>query len=105
MISPIIASSFRCVKKSKVYDHFVYFIAYALLFGCVLKCFQADIGMKFVNHAMYSFLSSHGVLLRLSCPYTSPQNGKAEHMLHTINNTIRTLLIHASMPPLTRLKC
>jgi hypothetical protein len=34
-----------------------------------------------------------------SCPYTSPQNGKAERMLCTTNNTIRTMLLHASMPP------
>ncbi|BAF23229.2 Os08g0236200 [Oryza sativa Japonica Group] len=31
--------------------------------------------------------------------YTSPQNGKAERVLRTINNSIRTLLIQASMPP------
>jgi hypothetical protein len=32
-------------------------------------------------------------------PYTSPQNGKAERALRTINDIIRTLLIHSSMPP------
>jgi hypothetical protein len=39
------------------------------------------------------------VKLRMSCPYTSPQNGKAERMLRTTNNMIRTLLLQASMPP------
>jgi hypothetical protein len=39
------------------------------------------------------------VKLRMSCPYTSPQNGKAERMLRTTNNMICTLLIQASMPP------
>jgi hypothetical protein len=34
----------------------------------------------------------------MSCPYTSPQNGKAERIIHTINNVIRTLLIQASLP-------
>jgi hypothetical protein len=33
----------------------------------------------------------------MSCPYTSPQNGKAERILHTINNMIRSLLFQASM--------
>jgi hypothetical protein len=28
----------------------------------------------------------------------SPQNGKAEHIIRTINNVIRTLLIQASLP-------
>jgi hypothetical protein len=32
------------------------------------------------------------------CPYTSTQNGKAEHIIHLINNVIRTLLIQASLP-------
>jgi len=91
--------SFQLRQKSEVYGHFVDFIAYAQTqFGCVPKCFQADNGTEFVNHAMSSFLSSRGVLLRLSCPYTSSQNAKAERMLRTIN-IIRTLLIHASMPP------
>ena len=35
---------------------------------------------------------------RFSCPYTSPQNGKAERKIRTINNIIRTLLAHASLP-------
>jgi hypothetical protein len=33
----------------------------------------------------------------MSCPYTSPQNGKAERTLHNINNMIRSLLFQASM--------
>jgi histone deacetylase 1/2 len=36
---------------------------------------------------------------RFSCPYTSSQNGKAERKIRTINNIIRTLLAHASLPP------
>ena len=35
----------------------------------------------------------------MSCPYTSPQNGKAERMIRTTNNVMRTLLIQASLPP------
>jgi len=42
---------------------------------------------------------ANGILFRLSCPYTSPQNGKAERVLRTLNNSVRALLIHASMPP------
>jgi hypothetical protein len=34
----------------------------------------------------------------MSCPYTSPQNDKAEHIIRTINNVIRMLLIQASLP-------
>jgi hypothetical protein len=34
----------------------------------------------------------------MSYPYTSPQNGKAERTLRTINNMICSLLFQASMP-------
>lgn len=34
---------------------------------------------------------------RLSCPYTSPQNGKVERKIRTINNILHTLLAHASL--------
>jgi hypothetical protein len=35
----------------------------------------------------------------MSCPYTSPQNGKAERIIRSINNVVRTLLFQASIPP------
>ena len=35
----------------------------------------------------------------MSCPYTSPQNGKAERIIRTTNDVIRSLLFQASMPP------
>jgi hypothetical protein len=34
----------------------------------------------------------------MSCPYTSPQNGKAERMIRTTNDVMRTLLFQASLP-------
>jgi hypothetical protein len=34
----------------------------------------------------------------MSCPYTSPQNGKVVHIIRSINNVIHTLLIQASLP-------
>lgn len=34
-----------------------------------------------------------------SCPHTSPQNGKTERKIRTINNLARTILAHSSMPP------
>jgi hypothetical protein len=34
----------------------------------------------------------------MSCPYMSPQNGKAEHIIRSVNNVICTLLIQAFLP-------
>jgi hypothetical protein len=36
--------------------------------------------------------------LRMSCSYTSSQNGKVERMICTTNDTIRTLLLQAHLP-------
>jgi hypothetical protein len=47
---------------------------------------------------MRFLLSSLGTQLRLSCPYTSQQNGKAERILRTVNDCLRTLLIHSAAP-------
>jgi hypothetical protein len=35
----------------------------------------------------------------MSCPYTSPHNGKAERMIRTTNDVMHTLLIQASLSP------
>jgi len=48
---------------------------------------------------MHASLRTNGIIFHLSCPYTSPQNGKAERILRTLNNSMQTLLIDASMPP------
>jgi hypothetical protein len=48
---------------------------------------------------MDDLLAAHNIIFNLSCPHTSPQNGKAERVLCTLNNSVCTLLLHASMPP------
>lgn len=91
---------FPLKHKSDVHQHIVDFIAYAhTQFSFPVKCFQADNGTEFVNRAMHASILANGIVFHLSCPYTSPQNGKAERILRTLNNSVRTLLIHASMPP------
>ena len=47
---------------------------------------------------MRLLLSSLGTHLRLSCPYTSQQNGKSERILRTVNDCIRTMLISSAAP-------
>jgi len=61
-------------------------------FGAMVKAIQCDNGREFDNSSTLTFFLTHGVHLRMSCPYTSPQNGKAERMIRTINNATRSLL-------------
>jgi transposase InsO family protein len=54
---------------------------------------QIDNGKEFDNSTLRSFFSTHCIHLRLSCPYTLPQNGKAERILWMFNNSARTMLM------------
>jgi hypothetical protein len=67
-------------------------------FGRTVKAIQCDNGREFDNSSTRFFLLSNGTQLRMSCPYTSTQNGKAEHIIRSVNNVIHTLLIQASLP-------
>ncbi|WVZ74832.1 hypothetical protein U9M48_022958 [Paspalum notatum var. saurae] len=68
-------------------------------FSRPVLAFQTDNGREFDNTTLRSFYRAHGIVLRMSCPYTSPQNGKAERILRTLNDGVRVLLLHASLPP------
>jgi hypothetical protein len=87
------------LKKSEVHQHLVELAALAKTqFSSPTKCFQADNGIEFINTATTKFFAAQGTHLRYSCPYTSPQNGKAERIIRTLNNSIRTMLLHAPYP-------
>jgi hypothetical protein len=67
--------------------------------GCPLSsAVQCDNGREFDNSTSRDFFLSHGMQLRMSCSYTSSQNGKVERMICTTNDTIRTLLLQAHLP-------
>ncbi|KAK4352811.1 hypothetical protein RND71_028329 [Anisodus tanguticus] len=86
--------------KSEVFVKFLEFRNFIQTqFGKGIKSCQCDNGREFNNSMFHRFCTNNGMIFRFSCPHTSPQNGKAERIIRTINNMIRTLLIHASLPP------
>jgi hypothetical protein len=91
--------TFSLCVKSDTFSTLSHFFAYvSTQFGCTIKAVQCDNGREFDNASSRAFFANKGVLLRMSCPYTSPQNGKAERILRTINNMLRSLLFQASIP-------
>ena len=60
---------------------------------------QCDNNGEFINLSLRTFFSSNGIAYRFSCPHTSPQNGKAERLIRTTNDIVRSLLFQASLPP------
>ena len=75
----------------------IYFLIFSAMsrftFFLPIRFIQCDNGREFDNFKNRNFFLQYGILLRLSCPYTSPQNGKAERSLRTLNDITRTLLI------------
>ncbi|GAA0184334.1 hypothetical protein LIER_31622 [Lithospermum erythrorhizon] len=91
--------TFPLSHKSQVFSAFVMFRALIRTqFNTEIKCLQCDNGTEFTNNAFKSLCNTNGITLRLSYPYTSPQNGKAERTLCTINNHIRTIMTQPNMP-------
>lgn len=97
--------SFPLYKRSSVHDTLISFFAYVRMqFQPPVVSLQADNGTEFLNSPSLEFFHRHGIHLRLSCPYTSQQNGKAEWAICTVNNTMLTLLFQAHMPPSFRVE-
>jgi hypothetical protein len=66
-------------------------------FGRTVKAIQCDIvSLTTLSPGSSSCRTAHSS--GCQCPYTSPQNGKTERIIRSVNNVIRTLLIQASLP-------
>lgn len=92
--------TFPLSQKSQVHNIFLSFRAYIKTqFEREIKSFQCDNGREYDNGPFHKFCEQHGMSFRFSCPHTSPQNGKAERKIKSINNIVRTLLAHSSLPP------
>jgi histone deacetylase 1/2 len=93
------AWTFPLRHKSDVVPTIISFHAFVRAqFGCNIQCFQTDNGREFDNSAMRAFFATNGIVFRLTCPYTSQQNGRAERILRTLNDSLRAVLFHASVP-------
>jgi transposase InsO family protein len=93
--------TFPLRQKSEVASTIQHLHAYAhTQFGRPILAFQSDNGREFDNATLRSFYSTNGINLHLTCPYTSPQNGKLERILCTLNDGVRVLLLHADLPPI-----
>ncbi|KAG8479120.1 hypothetical protein CXB51_029820 [Gossypium anomalum] len=84
-------------KKSDVVNVFPLFLKQAeRVLSCKLKILQTDGGGEF--QALKLYLSQQGIVHRLTCPYTSAQNGLVERKHRQIVELGLSMLAHASMP-------
>ena len=92
--------TFPLRSKVDVFAYILSFHAYvSTQFQLPILSFQTDNGKEFDNQALRAHFATHGIVFRLSCPYTSSQNGTAERIIRTLNDCVRSLLLHAGMPP------
>lgn len=63
-----------------------------------IKCLQTDNGKEYLNEDFQNYLNQNGIRRRLSCPYTSEQNGLAERKNRTLQEKARTMLIESKAP-------
>lgn len=78
-ITLIFAWTFPPKRKSDVHQQLIARTQFSVL----VMFLQADNNTELVNSSRSAFLAAHGIMLRLSCPYTYPHNGKAEHYSYT----------------------
>ena len=91
--------TFPLRRKSDALATLTAFYSYVTTqFGRPILALQTDNGKEFDNVALRTLLASHGTTFRLTCPYTSQQNGRAERILRTLNDCVRTLLFHSNVP-------
>jgi hypothetical protein len=85
--------TFPLRQKSDTYPTLSHFFAWvSTQFSRTIRSVQCDNGHEFYNNASRDFSLSCGVHLHMSCPYTSPQNGRVERMIRTTNDVMRSLL-------------
>lgn len=85
--------------KSDTFTTLSQFFAYVKTqFATNIRSVKCDNGREFDNSAARTFFLTNGVHLQMSCPHTSPQNGKAERILRSLNNIVRSLLFQAHLP-------
>lgn len=85
--------------KSEVFNTLTHFFAFAKTqFSANIRSIQCDNGGEFDNIAAPAHTSSHKALHSACCVPIPQQNDKAERIIHSTNDILRSLLFQASLP-------
>ena len=66
--------------------------------GLKVKILIRDNGGEYTSKAFASFCAAKGIIHQFTNPYSPEQNGIAERLNHTIVQSARSMLLHASLP-------
>jgi transposase InsO family protein len=67
-------------------------------FSSRIKNLQSDGGGEFISFQFTSFLETHGIFHRISCPYTAQQNGLAERKHRHVVEMGLSLIAQSGLP-------
>ena len=91
---------FPLKQKSYMLDCFIKFkCLIENLLTCKIKKLQTDGGGEYTSYHFKQFLSTHGILHRITCPHTPQQNGIAERKHRHVIETGLALLAQSYLPP------
>ena len=62
-----------------------------------IKVFRSNDARELTQHAFQHILHSHGTIHQLTCPSTSPQNGRAKRKFWHILDIVRALLLSSKV--------
>ena len=68
-------------------------------FSTPTRVFRADSTGEYISHALRGFLAEQGTLTQFSCSGAHAQNGVAERKHRHLLETVRAMMIAASLPP------
>jgi transposase InsO family protein len=91
---------FPLKQKSNTLDCFIKFkCLIENLLTCKIKKLQTDGGEEYTSYHFKQFLSTHGILHRITCLYTPQQNGIVERKHRHVIETGIALLAQSHLPP------
>jgi len=62
------------------------------------QAFHCDKGQEFINNHLIQWLWKQGIELQMTAPYSSSQNGAAEHLNQTLVELARAMLFGQKLP-------
>ncbi|PKU75882.1 Retrovirus-related Pol polyprotein from transposon TNT 1-94 [Dendrobium catenatum] len=87
------------IHKSEVFQKFCEFQKMIKCqFKTDIRILRTDGGGEFINNKFTALLKNLGIIHQFTCPYSPPQNGVAERKHRHLAETIRSLLLEASLP-------
>jgi hypothetical protein len=85
-------------EKNQVSQAVMNYLTYLKVRGHKPKAIQIDRGKEFVNDKLERWCKEQGIELRLTAPYSPPQNGVAERMNRMLGELARAMLDDQDLP-------